>query len=273
MYLSDNDLDLEEFGKQKSREYQTNQPFPHIVIHNLFSNEILDKVLEEFPDLRSAEGKLSYDNEYELKLASNEEDHFGTETKRFLHFLNSSPFIVFLEEMTGMDGLIPDPHFFGGGLHELKNGGFLNIHADFNHHSKMQIDRRLNVLIYLNKDWKPENGGQFELWDREMKECQVEVLPEFNTFAAFSTTDYSYHGNPNPINCDEDNSRKSIALYYYTNGRPESEINLGLEDHNTLFKLKPGQVLRNTRFLTQLKQAVALFIPPIVFRVRDAIFK
>lgn len=273
MYLKDPNLDLEEYGKQKSEEYQHGVPFPHIVIHDMFSDEILNKVLEEFPDLRSAEGKLSYDNEHELKLASKGEEHFGPETKKFLHFLNSRPFIVFLEEMTGIDGLIPDPHFFGGGLHELKNGGYLNIHADFNRHPKMQLDRRLNILIYLNKGWKPENGGQFELWDKEMKECHVNVVPAFNTFASFSTTDYSYHGNPNPINCEEGNSRKSIALYYYTNGRPEEEINPGLEDHSTLFKVKPGQVLRNTVNKPSIKETIALFIPPIVFKVRDAIFK
>ena len=273
MYLKDSNLDLEQFGKQKSEEYQSGKPFPHIVIHDVFSNETLDKVLEEFPDLRSSKDKLSYDNEHELKLASRGEDHFGPQTKQFLHFLNSRPFIVFLEEMTGIDGLIPDPHFFGGGLHELKNGGFLNIHADFNRHPKMQLDRRLNLLIYLNKDWKAENGGQFELWDKEMKECHVDVVPEFNTMAMFSTTDYSYHGNPNPINCEEGNSRKSIALYYYTNGRPDEEINPGLEDHSTLFKVKPGQILRDVKPKASIKQTIALFIPPIVFKVRDAIFR
>ncbi|MGB2691162.1 MAG: 2OG-Fe(II) oxygenase [Thermodesulfobacteriota bacterium] len=273
MYLKDPKLDLEQFGMQKSEEYQTAQPFPHIVIHDVFSNEVLDSVLDEFPDLRSSQNKLSYDSEHELKLASRGEDHFGPQTKQFLHFLNSRPFIVFLEEMTGIDGLIPDPHFFGGGLHELKNGGFLNIHADFNRHPKMQLDRRLNLLIYLNKGWKAENGGQFELWDKEMKECHVDVVPEYNTIAVFTTTDYSYHGNPNPIKCEENNSRKSIALYYYTNGRPEEEINPGLEDHSTLFKVKPGQVLKASNPKFSIKETIALFIPPIVFKVRDAIFK
>lgn len=273
MYLNDPNLNLEEFGKEKSEEYKINKPFPHIVIHDLFSTEILDAVLEEFPDLRMSEAKLAYDNENELKLASRGEDHFGPRTLQFLRFLNSRPFIVFLEEMTGIDGLIPDPHFFGGGLHELKNGGFLNIHADFNRHPKMKLDRRLNLLIYLNKDWEEVNGGQFELWDREMKECHVNVVPTYNTSAIFTTTDYSYHGNPNPINCEPDNSRKSIALYYYTNGRPEEEINKDLEEHSTLFKVKPGQILKDLKPRRSIKHTVALFIPPIVFKVRDAIFK
>lgn len=270
MYLKDSNADLEELGKAKSAEYQSNKPFPHIVIKDMFSEDILNTVLREFPDLSKASDKFQYDNEHELKLASKGEIHFGPGTKQFIHFLNSRPFILFLEAMTGIDGLIPDPHLYGGGLHELKNSGFLNIHADFNRHPKIRLDRRLNVLIYLNKNWKEENGGQFELWDEEMKKCEVSVVPEFNTFAAFSTTSSSYHGNPNPISCAPGNSRKSIALYYYTNGRPEEEIKSGLEDHSTLFKLRPGQELKKKSL--SAKETIALFIPPIVFKIRDAIF-
>ena len=273
MYFKEDNLDPERFGKEKSAEYQNNKPFPHIVLHDFFREEILDAVLEEFPDLRKSEGKLSYDNEHELKLASRGEEHFGPRTKSFVHFLNSRPFIVLLEEMTGIDGLIPDPHFFGGGLHELKHGGFLNIHADFNRHPKLKLDRRLNLLVYLNKDWKEENGGQFELWDREMKECHISVVPAYNTMAVFTTTDFSYHGNPNPINCAPDNSRKSIALYYYTNGRPEEEINTGLEDHSTLFKVKPGQELKKKSSGHKTLELVNLFIPPIIHKLRRSITK
>ena len=273
MYMHWLKTDLNELGTEKRAGYQNNTPFPHIVIEGLFNEEILDAVLEEFPDLSRSQGKLEYDNEHEVKLASIGEDHFGPRTKLFFHFLNSKPFIDFLEGMTGIDGLVPDPHFFGGGLHELKHGGFLNIHADFNRHPKMRLDRRLNLLIYLNKGWTDENGGQLELWDREMKVCHRMVVPAYNTAVVFSTTDFSYHGNPTPVNCPNGGSRKSLALYYYTNGRPEEEINVGLEDHATLFKLKPGQTLRKAQRAQKLKDAVALFVPPIVFRVRDALFR
>ena len=134
--------------------------------------------------------------------------------------------------------LITDPYLAGGGLHELKDGGHLNVHADFNQHPKMKLDRRLNILIYLNHKWGENNGGHLELWNKEMKECEKKILPIFNRMVVFSTTDFSYHGNPNEVIVNEDNSRKSIALYYYSNGRPSSERKLGL--HSTIFRKRPS---------------------------------
>ena len=81
--------------------------------------------------------------------------------------------------------LIPDPYLFGGGLHELKDGGFLNIHCDFNKHPKMNLDRRINILIYLNHDWKDQYGGALELWDTNMKNCVQKIKPIFNNGKRF----------------------------------------------------------------------------------------
>ena len=101
----------------------------------------------------------------------------------------------------------------------------------------MKLDRRLNILIYLNHGWLDVNGGHLELWNENMKKCEKKILPIFNRMVIFSTTDFSYHGNPNIVKIEK-NSRKSIALYYYSNGRPNSERKLGL--HSTIFRKRPG---------------------------------
>ena len=111
----------------------------------------------------------------------------------------------------------------------------MGVHVDFNKHGRYQLDRRLNLLLYLNKDWQEDYGGHFELWDRDMKNCVQKVLPVFNRVAIFSTTEHSWHGHPDPLNCPEDRSRKSLALYYYTNGRPSDEE---AEQHSTVFKAR-----------------------------------
>ncbi|MEQ8908107.1 MAG: 2OG-Fe(II) oxygenase [Vicingaceae bacterium] len=188
-----------------------------------------------------------------------------------MHALNSEPFLSFLQTITGIDEpLISDPYFIGGGQHEIKKDGFLKIHADFNKHPKLGLDRRINFLVYLNKDWKEEYGGHFELWDKDMKKCEKKILPVFNRLAMFSTTDFSYHGHPDPLNCPEGRSRKSLALYYYSNGRPKSEINQGLEKHTTIFKQRDGA--ENDRGIDKiplkrkLKQTAKDFIPPILLK-------
>ena len=140
-------------------------------------------------------------------------------------FLNSQIFLEFLQELTGIkEALIPDPYFEGGGFHEIKRDGFLKIHVDFHKHRKMNLDRRLNLLIYLNEDWDEEWGGHFELWEKDMSKSIVKIAPHFNRVALFSTTGNSWHGHPDPLLCPPERSRRSLALYYYTNGRPDSEL-------------------------------------------------
>ncbi|WP_202803353.1 2OG-Fe(II) oxygenase [Pedobacter arcticus] len=166
--------------------------------------------------------------------------------------------------------MISDPYFFGGGQHEIKKGGLLKVHADFNKHPQLKLDRRINVLVYLNKDWKEEYGGNFELWGKNMEQCVKKILPVFNRMAIFSTTDFSYHGHPDALNCPEDRSRKSLALYYYSNGRPASEINIDQEKHNTLFKERKNNSEDLIAFKPSLKEKVKAIlkdcIPPIILK-------
>lgn len=102
-----------------------------------------------------------------------------------MHFLNSEPFLEFLQILTGIkEPLIGDPYFIGGGQHEIKKGGLLKVPADFNKHQKLDLDRRINLLVYLNKEWKEEYGGNFELWNKDMSKCKKN-LPLFNRIAIF----------------------------------------------------------------------------------------
>ena len=104
----------------------------------------------------------------------------------------------------------------------------------------MDLDRRVNVLIYLNKNWKEEYGGQLELWDKDMKKCKKKIVPIFNKMVIFSTNDFSNHGHPNPVTCPDNHSRKSIALYYFSKGRPLEEVNKNYLKNKTYFKDRLG---------------------------------
>ena len=237
MYINKNYSNLKKVADENSSNYLYAKPFPSIVFDNFFEEEILNEILSDFPSNIKDIGN-EFNNKAEKKLSLNSAEKLSLKTNNFINFLNSEPFVKFLNELTGIkETLITDPYLVGGGLHELKDGGFLNIHADFNQHPRMKLDRRLNILIYLNHNWKENNGGHLELWDKEMKNCEKKVLPIFNRMVIFSTTDFSYHGNPNKVKVEKNNSRKSIALYYYSNGRPNSERKLGL--HSTIFRKRP----------------------------------
>ena len=236
--------------------YSSASPFPHTMIENFLDAELLREVASEFPEPGQPQWDGMIDKD-QRKFAANRTEQLGLATRRVLHFPNGREVINFLEKLTGISGLIPDPHLAGGGLHELRPGGFLKIHADFNWHRQLHLDRRINLLVYLNEDWQPEYGGALELWDTSMGGKVGEFLPMFNRCVIFNTTNNSYHGNPVPVACPEGRSRRSIAMYYYTNGRPAEEVS---EGHGTLFRNRPGEATAGEARAALLSRLV----PPIV---------
>ena len=223
--LSQKFRNLDQLALQMQDKYINAKPFPHIELQNFFDDSFLNEVLHEFPNLNSIHESEKYKNKNEVKLSYNKYENFPEKIKNLFDFLNSKIFLLFLQNITGIkENLLSDPYLMGGGLHEIKKGGVLKIHTDFNRHPFFNLDRRINVLIYLNKSWDKKYGGQLELWDKKMEKCEEKILPIFNNMVIFSTTDFSNHGHPDPLNCPENISRKSLALYYFSSGRPESEV-------------------------------------------------
>ena len=277
-----NEEKIFQLAKNNKKIYQSNTPFPNIYFEGFFEEKYLEEVLNEFPNLDINKKAIKFKDINQLKNASEGEELMGPKTKTLIHYLNSEPFLRFLSNLTGIENLLPDPTLSGGGYHEIKPGGFLKIHADFNKHPKYKLDRRLNLLIYLNKDWDKSYGGDFELWDKSMSTCVKKIPPIFNNVALFSTTSDSYHGHPNNLSCPPNRSRKSIALYYYTNGRPDSEKKKFLQDHTTIFKARDedknkkqiegyiNSKLKKERknfFFLNLFKLIKLFLPPIFLKI------
>jgi Rps23 Pro-64 3,4-dihydroxylase Tpa1-like proline 4-hydroxylase len=223
--------ELKRIVKHHRAEYREASPFPNVVLDNFLNTGILRRVAAEVSAMDRS-GWHRTMTERERKLSTEDESAFGPFTRRVFATLNSSPFVTFLEELTGIDGLIADPHLRGGGLHEIERGGLLGVHADFNFYKRMNLWRRLNVLVYLNTEWDETWGGHLELWDPEGKACVKRIAPTFNRAVIFDTSRHSYHGHPLPLNCPEGYSRRSLALYYYTVTYPYPEDQA---PHSTVF--------------------------------------
>jgi hypothetical protein len=248
-------------AKSAHADYVSARPFPHIVFDNFFDPALLELILEEFPKPDAIRWQ-KFDNPQEMKLASSAEASFGSATRLLLYHLNSATFLEFLSAVTGIDNLIPDPRFEGGGLHQIVRGGKLGVHADFNKHRDFGIDRRLNILLYLNKGWREEYGGHLQLWDKDMTRCETKVLPVFNRVMIFGTTDFTFHGHPDALTCPDGMSRKSLALYYFSNGRPAEEVS---GEHSTIFKAREKSEFRST-FNQRVRGIAKDFLPPILIR-------
>lgn len=204
--------------------YQSAKPFPYIVIDNFLPEFVLRKSKEEIVnhDLwysdevewtqEFQQNKFYYPNhnvdmnEFKSKLPI---------TYMLIDYFNSEEFLSFLKNLTGINGLYRDPYLIGGGIHKIKTGGKLSVHFDYNEHPGLLIRRKLNLLIYLNENWKSEWGGNLELWSLDLKNKEVEIEPVFNRAVLFDIEN-APHGHPIPLNTPPDVDRYSLALYFFT---------------------------------------------------------
>lgn len=257
------------YGQTMHEAYANARPYPHAVIDNFLPDALISKIVANFPR-RSVEDEeifqLGHIGHHKRQIPPANCDGFNRE---LFNFFNSAPILRFLEGISGIKGLLSDPYFSGGGFHEISRGGMLGIHADFRLNKPLNLHRRLNMLIYLNSDWKEEWGGQLEIWDRGMTHKVVGVSPLVNRCVIFNTDADSYHGHPDALNCPEKVTRKSIALYYYT---ASDSILSEIPDQPTVYVDRPDEQAHHAKSPLSLKfeKLMGGIMPPLLSR---AIFR
>lgn len=223
--------------------YASAVPFPHVVLDGLLDDRLLDAVIAEFPTSDDPIWARSEDAGIQVKLRSNwtEERQIPQATRELVRAFNSGPFLRSLARLTGIPKLIADPYLTGGGLNCILPGGHLDVHCDGNWHDDMGVHRRLNAILYLNRTWRRDWGGELELWDETASRCVERIEPKFNRLVIFTTTDFTFHGHPEPLACPPGEARKSLILYYYTSGpRAAGEV-ASANPHRALWR-KRGQL-------------------------------
>jgi len=237
-------------SKKLKTQYKKEFPFPHTIIDEFVYPPLLEKVWNEMKSFEyfgwdgssySAEHQVNKfftpwceNNINDIRIAA-------PSTFYMMEYFNSAEFISFVEELTGIGNLIPDPTWFGGAVHKIGRGGKLDVHADYTKHRHLEMYRRLTMLIYMNKDWDLKWGGNLELWDKEMKFCVKEIEPIFNRMVIFDVTHDSFHGHPKPLGCPEDVNRYSFSICYFT-----KEKNYSLQDElSATWQITPSLTEKN----------------------------
>lgn len=233
-------------------DFQSKEPFRYVMFENFFSQEIAELIYENYPQIKDGlwDGTTYIDQKNKFQKNKFEENSIFT---KLFKELNSQPFLDWLQGISQIESeLLGDEELFGGGLHQSTRGAFLNVHVDYNIHPTTKYNRRLNVLIYLNKEWKDEYEGHLELWDltEGSKNLIGKFSPNFNRCIIFETNEISYHGHPKPLSTPPNINRKSIATYYYTKSRPQHEI---AASHNTVYINTEGVSGQIKRFISGLK--------------------
>jgi hypothetical protein len=206
------------------------RPYNYIIIDNFLHANVANEIFNEFPSIKTdwvdARGLHTQNKWTQPVVDSGIASDFFKEA-------NSEEFLSFLSNLTGIPNLLRDPELNGAGYHQTTNGGFLNVHVDFNRiNNNENMDRRLNMLVYFNKNWEDQNGGFLELWDMKKKTRIENIGPYFNRCVIFETNEISFHGHPVPVKLSNNDSRKSLSIYYYTKGRDDLSY---IPTHNTLY--------------------------------------
>ena len=233
-FTSEKLLDLAESSKKL---YEHAYPFSYSFFDNFLPTSVASELAADFPDSDDTNWirRRMTHRFQQKKLKIHDENKMPVSIRHIMSQFNSATFLTFLETLTGIKGLIPDPYYQGAGMHQIERGGYLGIHNDFNWNEKLRLDRRVSVLFNLNEDWEEEYGGHLELWNNDVTKCEVKLLPILNRLVVFTNYDYSWHGHPDPMNCPPGRSRKALAIYYYTNG--------SYLRHRTQYHLRPGETL------------------------------
>jgi len=213
-------IDSKRLGRiaaEQASAYQGASPFPHAVFDGLFPEGLLDQVVAEIP--AAGDRWASYDNRNERKTVCSDFSAFGPAAECLGYALNSAAFLQFLEKLSGFDALLTDPSMHASGYMKCEQGGFLDLHYDFTGHRRLPLKRSLNVLVYLNRDWRPEWGGQLELHSGDAlsdpRHQEILVEPLFNRTVVFST-DRALHGHRRPVACPPGRARLLFSSFYYT---------------------------------------------------------
>jgi 2OG-Fe(II) oxygenase superfamily len=235
-------------------QFRRGEPFPHIHLQDFLQADLARELSDEFP-VPNSSAWIQYKHYNEDKTGLTKRELFPPLLAKVTDELNSLEFVAWISELTGIPGLIADPDLEGGGLHQSTRGGFLNVHTDFNmHHYHKNWRRRINLILYLNPDWRPEWGGALELWDRNMHQCVTKISPLLNHAVIFNSNEISYHGFPGRLTCPENVSRKSLAFYYYTVERD------GIHDtHSTNYMPRPEDGRAKAMLIWLDKKAVHVY--------------
>jgi len=229
--------------------FNSQKPFPYFEKKDLWDNQILLNAEKEFVNFTKWDGQKKFTNTM-WKNYCGTYKNFPDNVKKIIDLANSNTFVKWLETITGIDNLLIDETFMGAGMHETSDGGYLDMHADFNYNKDLNLYRRLNLLIYLNSNWQDSYEGFLEIEDKNRNFKKL-IKPDINTTVLFVTNDDSIHGHPVPMKLPNEVTRKSIALYYYTKEKPETGHH-GIRTGTSYYSDKKTSLIKN--FINKFKK-------------------
>lgn len=249
-------INIQHLRDQKNiikEDFNSNKPFRYTIIENFLHEGLAGTISEEFPDVdRSSWIDASG---LHTKKKWTQPSVEGSSAYQFYEEVNGREFLSWLSDIVDMPDLLADPDLQGAGLHQTLPEGYLDVHVDFNKHNRLNLDRRLNLIVYLTRNHNINGEGFLELWDMDNKKCIESVAPAFNRCVLFETNEISYHGHPKPWKNEFGETRKSLSVYYYTDGRDDIQA---APIHSTIYVNTEGAAGQVKTFGNALRDIIRL---------------
>lgn len=207
-------IDLAHPSSELKDIHATNNPVPYTIIDNFLPSEVFESIVKDLSNITQ--------DHYTVFSVG---DNYRKECRDFVeapllqtlsHSFQSSNFVHWLEKITGVEKLIPDPHLRGGGLARIPTGNKLGLHTDFNWNDQLQVNRKVNLILYLTPNWQSSWDGDLEFWNKENTECVTRIEPKANRLVFWNYESWLVHGHSNTLDTPEDVSRDNLIHFYYT---------------------------------------------------------
>jgi len=194
--------------------HATRSPVPYTIIDNFLPDELFNTLSFEVDFLQESDWTVFSNGASHRKECRN----FSSTPRiqSMAYSFQGSTFLKWIEQLTGIEKLVGDPHYRGGGITRMSSGNSLGLHNDFNWNEQIRLTRRANIILYMNPVWEDSWGGELEFWDFDKTECLVKIAPKPNRLAVWNYDERLIHGHPNPLTCPESVARQNFIQFYYS---------------------------------------------------------
>jgi len=206
-------------AKDYALDYSKGTPVPWIAFDDFLPQDLLTAVQNEIDEIPLHIWDSFTRNGSYMRECNNMK--FSPLIRELVMNFNSGEFVHWLEGITGLEKLIPDPHLIGAGLMRCGPGNSLKLHTDFNWNEQLQLNRSLSMILYVSREWEDEWEGGLEFWSFDRKELLHKIHAKPNRLLLWNYDENLVHGHPNPIACPESASRDGLRLFYFhSNAKP-----------------------------------------------------
>lgn len=218
--------------------YKSKKEIGFFYVDDLLPEDLVNAIYKSFPQLSETKQRK---NIREHKYVAYQMDKYNPLLEEVIYAFQDKNVVRIVSEVCCLKSILPDDNLYAGGMSLMSKNNYLSPHLDNSHDKDRQLWRVLNLLFYVTPDWKLENGGNLELWNKGLKESPIIIESRFNRLVVMATHQESWH-SVNKVVVDK--VRCCVSNYYFS----ETPLTNNDDFHITTFRGRPSQKIKDVVF-------------------------